>query len=98
MSGGNDSIGVIDVQPSHTAITGRPAIELYALLQLRSGLKLELRCPGMKFSRMGSALKFAKQRTGLRTNDRAKHIERLDLMIEELRAHVIWPADGEDET
>jgi hypothetical protein len=47
-----------------TSITGRGGVDVFQLLVLANGLELEMKCPGMKLTRLGSALKFAKQRTG----------------------------------
>lgn len=52
-------------------------IEKFRFSVLISALKLEIK--GMRRSR-GSALAIAKKATGLKTNDRAKQIERLEEM------------------
>lgn len=68
---------------------GPKAVNVFRLASLASGLKLELKCPGMKLSRHGSALKFAKQITGLKTNDRAKQLARVELMLKQAHTEVI---------
>jgi hypothetical protein len=78
--------------------SGRPAVDLIALIHLKSALKLEINCPGLRMSRHMSALKAAKTRTGLRTNDRAAHLARVEAMIEEANSrviHVIEQGDNE---
>lgn len=52
-------------------------IERFRFVVLISALKLEIK--GMRRSR-GSALAIAKKTTGLKTNDRAKQIEKLEEM------------------
>jgi len=71
------------------SLVGPKAIDVMRLATLLSGLKFELRCPGMKMSRVGSALKFAKPLTGLKTNDRAKHIERIEMMLAQAHREVL---------
>lgn len=56
-------------------------IERFQVRVLISALKLEQK--GMKRSRRPSALAIAKKLTGLKTNDRAKQIERLDQLSKE---------------
>lgn len=61
---------------------GTEAIEAYRLRVLISGLKLEHRTGGkMRVSRNVNCLAIAKKTTGLKTNDRLKHIERLEAML-----------------
>lgn len=69
-------------------IEGPKAMELYKLLTLKSGLCLEINCRGMVMSRHGSALKFAKQVTGLRSNNRHAHLVVVERMIAELNQEV----------
>jgi hypothetical protein len=84
-------IGKITVHATGSvSCDGLPAVQVFRLVTLASGLKLEMKCPGLKLSRHGSALKFAKPITGLKTNDRAKHLERVELMLEEARKHVVY--------
>jgi hypothetical protein len=82
--------GIIEIADSHTSMQGPKAVNVYRLAMLIQGLKFELKCPGLKFTRLGSALKFAKVETGLRTNDRAKHVARLELMLEQAKSEVIY--------
>ncbi len=78
----------ITIRDGHaTSFDGRGAVEVYRLATLISALKLEIACPGMKAVR-GGALKVAKQITGLRTNDRAKHIAAVEKMLAEAKAAV----------
>jgi hypothetical protein len=63
--------------------SGRGAVDFYRLHVLISSLKLEMK--GLRLSRGTSALAVAKRETGLRTNDRNKHIERLQEMIDEAK-------------
>jgi len=69
---------------------GPKAVNVFRLATLVSGLKLEMKCPGLKLSRHGSALKFAKPITGLKTNDRAKHVARAELMLEQAKTEVVY--------
>jgi hypothetical protein len=82
--------GIIEITDHATSMRGPQAVNVYKLAMLIQGLKLELRCPGLKFSRFGSALKFAKRETGLKTNDRAKHVGRLELMLEQAKTEVVY--------
>jgi hypothetical protein len=68
-------------------ITGN-GIELYRLIVLQSGLELELQVPGMRMSRHMTALQAAKRITGLKTNDRAKHLTKVCEMIDTARANL----------
>lgn len=91
-------IGTITVENGEArSFTGRDAVEVYRLATLISGLRLELKCPGLKLSRHGSALQFAKQITGLKTNNRAKHIARAELMLEAAKRAVVYVDKAEDE-
>lgn len=82
----------------HGAVTfsGRPAVDLFALTTLRRALELEIRSPGLRLSRRISALKAAKQRTGLKTNDRRTHLARVLVMIEEARARCVTVVAGSE--
>lgn len=73
-----------------TSFTGRKAVEVFRLATLASGLKLEISCPGMRMSRHITALKAAKQLTGLKTNDRAKQLVRVLLMLEQAKSEVLY--------
>ena len=77
------------------SMVGRDAVEVFRLATLISGLRLELKCPGMKMSRHMSALKAAKTITGLKTNDRAKHLARAELMLEQAKSQVVYVEKGE---
>lgn len=81
-------MSVITYRPDGSAASfvGREAVNVFALVQLKVGLALELRCPGMRLSSRFSTLKVAKQTTGLRTNNRQRHIDRLEEMIKEAKA------------
>lgn len=76
------------------SVTGEKAVDAFALRALIVALKFELNCPGMKMSRI-SALKVAKQRTGLKTNNRALQIQRLKLMMEQTVSECAVVTDGE---
>ncbi len=80
-----DSIMLAD---THTTMAGPGAVEIFRLAALASALKFEIRCPGMKLTRGPSALAIAKLSTGLRTNDRAAQLARVERMLEEARAKV----------
>jgi hypothetical protein len=80
----------IIVAEHSTSMVGPKAVDVFRLAVLVNGLKLEIRCPGMKLSRHGSALAFAKQITGLKTNDRRKHLERVELMLEQAKREVLY--------
>jgi len=73
-----------------TVMQGRKAVAVFTLAALAAGLRLEMRCPGMKMSRHLSALAAAKARTGLRTNSRAKQLERVLLMLEQAKSEVVY--------
>jgi hypothetical protein len=60
---------------------GPGAVRAFGLRVLASGLKLEMKCPGLKMSKV-SALKQAKAVTGLKTNDRAKHLAKVEEMLQ----------------
>jgi len=62
---------------------GPDAVRAYGLRVLISGLNLEIRAPGLRFSRGQSALSQAKALTGLKTNDRAKQVEALTRLFNE---------------
>jgi hypothetical protein len=61
---------------------GSDAVQSFALKVLASALRLEIRCPGLKASRV-SALKQAKSITGLKTNDRAKQLVEVERLMNE---------------
>lgn len=62
------------------SVVGKIAVDAFRLRLLATGLKFELKCPKMKFSRI-SALATAKRITGLKTNDRAKHLAEVERML-----------------
>lgn len=76
---------MIEVTKAGTVLTGK-GLDLYFLLSLQSALNLELK--GIRIRRNFSALKRAKEVTGLKTNDRQKHIDALRDMVNELSAKV----------
>ena len=82
-------IGVVEHSDSGTSFSGENAVDLYRLILLKSGLKLEMKCPGMKMSRHISALKAAKQITGLRSNDRAVQLATVEQMIARAEGKVV---------
>jgi hypothetical protein len=59
---------------------GADAVEAFRLKILISGLKFEIACPKVKFMR-GGVLKPAKAITGLKTNDKAKHLAKAEEML-----------------
>lgn len=63
-----------------SSVTGPKGMDAYRLRVLASGLKLEMKCPGLKMSRIG-ALAAAKRVTGLKSNSRAKHLEAVEAML-----------------
>ncbi len=69
-----------------TSCVGPDAVEVFRLAALVGALKLEIK--GMKMSRHMSALAVAKSITGLKTNDRAKHLARVEQMLQEAHAKV----------
>lgn len=77
-----------------TVFSGKPATTLYALIALKHALSIEIRCPGMKAVR-GGALRVAKARTGLKTNDRRTQLARVEVMIEAARAQCVTVVAGE---
>jgi hypothetical protein len=79
----------IEVTAHATIMQGPKAVEVFRLASLVMGLKLEINCPGMKMSRI-SALAAAKGITGLKTNDRAKHLARAQLMLEQAKTEVTY--------
>lgn len=58
---------------------------LIQLVVIANGLKFEITCPKTKFIK-GGILKHAKEVTGLKTNDRAKHLVEVEARIASLRA------------
>jgi hypothetical protein len=88
-------IGRIESSPDGAVMfSGKPATTLYSLLALSHALRIEIRCPGMKAVR-GGALRIAKQRTGLKTNDRRTQLARVEVMIEAARAQCVTVVAGE---
>ena len=77
--------------------TGPAAIELVALIHLKAALNLEIKCPGLRMSRRMSALAAAKRWTGLSTNDRTKHLERIEEMLAEVNTRVVHVTDTDGE-
>lgn len=84
---------------------GPDAVEVYRLRTLIAGLKLEMK--GIRITSRGhrkkkprssrvSCLKIAKSLTGLKTNDRAKHIERLSIMFDNAVAQVLIITKGDE--
>jgi phage FluMu protein Com len=59
---------------------------LIQLVVIKNGLEFEIKCPKCKFLR-GGILKHAKSATGLKTNDKAKHLEVIEKMVSEARDH-----------
>ena len=86
----------IKIGDGSTSFVGPHAVDVMRLATLISGLRFELRCPGIKISKHGSALKFAKSITGLKTNDRQKHLDRAMLMLEAAKREVVYVTPGED--
>jgi hypothetical protein len=72
------------------SFTGPDAVNVYRLATLVSGLQLEITCPGMRISRHFSALQAAKRITGLKTNNRAKHLERAKIMLAQAKTQVLY--------
>lgn len=79
------------------SLTGPKAVEAYRYKVLISGLRLEKKCPGMRVTRGPSCLSRAKAETGLRTNNIEKHIERLEIMMQQAIGACIVVTDGEVE-
>lgn len=76
---------------SVSALIGPDAVEIARLATLISGLRLEAATNGrMRLTRGPSMLARAKPVTGLRTNDRTKHIARLELMLEGQKRKVVY--------
>jgi len=73
---------------------GPDAVEVYRLRTLIAGLKLEMK--GIRITSRVSCLKIAKSLTGLKTNDRAKHIERLSIMFDNAVAQVLIITKGDE--
>lgn len=80
----------IEITPSHTSCVGKDAVQVFRLAALASGLRLEIRCPGLKMSRHISALAAAKKITGLKTNKRQVQLERVELMLEQAKTQVVY--------
>lgn len=72
---------------------GPDATEAFRLRALIQGLKLEMK--GLKLSSRMSALAIAKRETGLKTNKRELHIERLQLMFNNQLSKVLIVNKGE---
>ena len=82
---------MIETTPTGAIIVeGEKAIAVLRLASLAAGLKLEIRCPGLKMSRRLTALQAAKLTTGLKTNDRAKQLEVIEHLLEELKKQVTY--------
>lgn len=73
--------------PGGTMFSGPKAVEIFRLHALASALSLETK--GIRLSKGRSALKAAKLATGLRSNDRLKHIARIAVMLEGLKREVV---------
>ena len=78
-----------------SSMVGRDAVEVARLAVILSGLRLEIRCPGMKLTRHMSALAAAKQATGLRTNKREVQLARIELMLKAAKRAVVYVKEGE---
>lgn len=76
------------------SFVGYEAVDVFRLATLISALGFELKT-GMKMSRHMSALAAAKRITGLKTNDRAKHIERAKILLENAQARVVHVTTGD---
>lgn len=70
---------------SATTFSGPNAVELFRLASLKAALGLEMRT-GLRMSRRYTALAAAKHITGLKTNDRAKHLAWCEQRMTELKA------------
>lgn len=81
--GGTVGGGVMPIHKTEGAVVfeGPIATRIFAWLSMKHRLKAEAR--GMRFRR--STLAAAKKATGLRTNDRQRHIDWIEAKIEELR-------------
>lgn len=75
------------------SFSGRDAVEVFRLASMISALKLEAK--GIRMSRGVSVLKIAKQTTGLRTNDRMKQAERLQVMLDNAKSAVLYVGGDE---
>jgi hypothetical protein len=71
---------IVNANGQFQSATGPEAVRAFGLRVLASGLKLEIKCPGLKMSRV-SALAQAKQVTGLRTNSRALQLAAVELLL-----------------
>jgi len=91
-----DQIGVVQhSDTAGTAFVGRPAVDLYRLIALKSALNFEIRSKGqMRLSRRYSALGIAKTVTGLKTNDRTVHLAKVVELIAEAEGRVVHVTDG----
>lgn len=74
----------IEQKPYATTFSGEPATRVFQMRTIIGALELEQK--GIKFR--FSALKKAKQLTGLKTNDRNKHIAALREKVEEMLKEV----------
>lgn len=72
--------------------TGEAATRRFALITLKSALKLEM--AGIRVRAGCSALAAAKSITGLRTNKRETHIIKLSIMIGELEKSITFVKEG----
>jgi hypothetical protein len=70
------------------SFVGCEAVNVFKLATLISALEFEHKT-GMKMSRHISALAAAKRITGLKTNDRTKHIARVKILLENAQAQVL---------
>ena len=85
-----NELSTITIADHGPTSSGPEAMRVVQLATLAAGLRLEIRAPGLKLSRHGSALKFAKQFTGLRTNDRTKQLEAVNTLLETARSRVAY--------
>ena len=58
------------------------AAEVFRLAAARTALRLEINCPGLRVSRHGSAVKLARQLTGLKTHDMELLLSRIERLLE----------------
>lgn len=77
------------------SIVGPNAIRAYTLRTLIIGLEFEAKCKGMQMTRGPKCITRAKAITGLKTNDVAKQIERLKLMINQQLDQCLVVTDGD---
>jgi len=77
------------------SVTGPEGMQAFRMRTIITGLKFEMNCPGMKLTRGPSCLAHAKQLTGLKTNDRAKQLARMEMLLEQQLAKCIIEEAGE---